>query len=171
MDLKWDYILKPEQRDNPVVFSKYINLSKNILIPTDEQLSKIFITKNYILQTWCRAKDRNGKTILTNSPHWIAVRGHTALHIDPRYPRYSHHLKIRVDKNISVRGLNKKELKLERGTFYILDTHSPHQVLAENKISYNVAVSIDSNDILPINQTISKCIDFAITHKITDGIL
>jgi len=169
MDITWNYKLKDNQRPNPVVYFKKIDIPNSISYPTNKELAKIFKTDSFSLQTWGRAKDNEGKTILTNNPHWIAVRGSTPLHIDPKYPRYSHHLKIRVDKNISVRGLNKQELKLERGIFYILDTHSPHQVQA-NKGSYNVAVSIDSKMVLPISKTISKCFDFALTHNIMYGI-
>lgn len=169
MDITWNYKLKADQKDNPVVYYQKINIPNSIPYPTNEDLQKIFKTDSFSLQTWGRAKDINGKTILTNNPHWIAVRGSTPLHLDPKYPRYSHHLKIRVDEDISVRGLNKKELKLERGTFYILDTHSPHQVKAK-KGYYNVAVSIDSKTILPVNKTISKCLDFALTHNILYGV-
>ena len=170
MDLKWDYKLKSAQRSNPVIHSENVTLPTIIPIPTDEEMSLIFKTKSYILQTWGRAIDKNGKTILTNNAHWIAVRGQTVLHYDPKYPRYSHHLKIRVDDGISVRGLSKEELILKRGVFYILDTHSPHQVLSKNKNAYNIAVSIDAHEVINPKKAITKCIDFALRKTVYDDI-
>jgi hypothetical protein len=166
MDLKWDVTMKPEWAENPVVHHQYVELSDSIKIPATEDLLKTFKTPAYTLQTWKRSKDITGKTILENDPHWIAVRGSTPLHIDPRYPRYSHHLKLRVDPGIAIRGHDKVELQLVRGLFYILDTHSPHQVTAP-KGAWNVAVSIDSKTILPARATIAKCLMFAASETVT----
>ena len=111
MDIKWDTPLRDGQKDHPVVYSELVDLPKDVFFPDDLSLKLIFKTDGYKLQTWGRSKDSDGKTILTNDPHWIAVRKSTPLHFDPKYPRYSHHLKIRVDDGIYVRGKAKKELK------------------------------------------------------------
>ena len=164
MDIKWDTPLRDGQKDHPVVYSTFVDLPKDVFFPDNLSLKLIFKTDGYKLQTWGRSKDSDGKTILTNDPHWIAVRKSTPLHFDPKYPRYSHHLKVRVDDGIYVRGKAKKELKLERGTFYILDAHSPHQVFQKKDTAvWNVAVSIDSHTILDAKETINKCIEYART--------
>ena len=170
MDVTWQYKLKDTQRSNPVVYNTDIVLPTIIPIPSDKDLSLIFKTDSFSLQTWSRAIDKKGKTILTNNAHWIGVRGQTPLHYDPKYPRYSHHLKIRVDEGISVRGLSKEELILKRGVFYILDTHSPHQVLSKNKYAYNIAVSIDSHEVINPQKAISQCIDFALRKTVYDDL-
>jgi len=167
-DVKWDAPLKEGQRDNPVVYSAKIDMPSSVKIPTNDELEVIFKTKGYRLQTWGRSKDAKGKEVKTNDPHWIGVRKGTPLHTDFAYPRYSHHLKVRVDDGIVVRGINKDELLLERGVFYILDTHSPHQVLHKNNDAiWNVAVSIDSHVLLDPMDCIKKSILFAATTKIT----
>lgn len=154
-DLKWDYQLKEWQRSNPVVEHVHVNLTSKAIYPNENQLLKVFKRDGFKLQTWGRSKDEKGNTKLINDPHWIAVRKGTPLHYDPKYPRYSHHLKIRVDDGIYVRGIDKKELKLERGTYYVLDAHSPHQVFHKNKFGvWNVAVSIDSHEVIPSSEAI-----------------
>tara|TARA_Y100001951_G_C11255821_1_gene249333 strand:- start:496 stop:1011 length:516 start_codon:yes stop_codon:yes gene_type:complete len=161
MNVKWNTPLKEGQRANPVIEWTNVHLSDDFIFPTDEQLLKIFKTKGYKLQTWGRSKDEKGRTNLTQDPHWIAVRNGTPLHYDPRYPRYSHHLKIRVDDGIFVRGMSLEELKLERGTYYVLDAHSPHQVFHKNKEAlWNVAISVDSNIILPMEEVITEAIEY-----------
>ena len=99
MDVKWDVPLKAGQRSNPAVFHTMVDIPPEIHFPSDDDLKKAFqvdeFGKTKRLKTWGR-KVEKGKTILTNDPHWIAVRNGTPLHVDPRYPRYSHHLKIRL---------------------------------------------------------------------------
>lgn len=160
-DLKWNYELKDWQRSNPVVFSTQFNMD-GIPYPTEIDLLKVFKTEGFKLQTWGRSKDSDGKVIKQNDPHWIAVRNGTPLHYDPSYPRYSHHLKVRVDAGIIVRGISKEELELKRGTFYILDTHSPHQVLHKDKRAvWNVAVSVDCSEILTAEEVAPLAMKYA----------
>ena len=162
MDLKWDYELKEHQNPNPVVFTKKIDLDAEGVFCTNEQsILKVFKTDGFKLQTWGRTPNK-----LEDDPHYIGVRRTTPLHIDPKYPRYSHHLKIRVDMGIGCRGLNKESLMFERGTFYILDTHSPHQVFIHDaykklKPEWNIAVSIDSSTPIDPEEAISRCIEYA----------
>ena len=87
------------------------------------------------------------------------------MHTDPPYPRYSHHLKIRVDLGLFVRGLDKVELKLERGLIYALDTHSPHQVFNKSKgwakhDGWNVAVSFDSDRVWDKDEAVALCLQY-----------
>jgi len=171
-DLKWDYKLKNDQRRNPVVYSEEITLSEKIKVPNQTTLLKVFKSVGYTLQTWNRKLDSKGVEVLENDPHWIAVRKSTPLHHDPKYPRYSHHLKVRVDPEIYVRGLDKVELELKRGLFYILDTHSPHQIISKTKYSiWNVAASIDSSIILDVTETKNRLINYLESTSVDTGIL
>ena len=161
-NLPRNYILKKGERDFPVVYAvPKIDLPKWLTFPATEELESIFKTKNYKLQTWGRSKDKKGKTILENDAHWIAVKGTTPMHNDPKYPRFSHHLKLRVDGDVYVRGIGKQKLQLQRGTYYVLDTHSPHQVVAASSDLWNVAISVDSNFVLNPKETVKKCLMFA----------
>ena len=165
MDLPWTYELKDDQLSNPVVYHENIDLdSKKIFYPNENSILKVFKTDGFKLQTWGRTPNK-----LENDPHYNGVRKTTPLHIDPKYPRYSHHLKIRVDMGIGCRGLDKKELLFKRGTFYILDTHSPHQVFIAPKYkvlnpTWNIAVSIDSYEKLEPKDAIEQCIEYALEN-------
>ena len=166
MDVKWDYVLKDWQVSNPAVHAEFVELPQELNIPTVEQLTVKFPTSNYKLQTWARDVGDDGKTKLLNDPHWLAVRGSTPLHTDPRYPRYSHQLKIRVDDGVFIRGLDKQETQLVRGLFYILDTHSPHQVLCkEDKKAWNVTISIDHKIKLNPKPTIERLIEWGLQNQ------
>ena len=168
-DVNWNYELKDGQSENPVVMSTLVDLPKGFFYPKDEDLfGSIFKTDGTRLRTWGRKKGKDGKVMWQNSPHWIGTRRGTPLHTDELYPRYTHQLKVRVDDGIYCRGLNKNlELKLERGLFYILDTHSPHQVFRKNDDAlWNISVSIDSYDILDAKDTICRCINFAFNNSV-----
>ena len=168
-NVKWSYQLKKGQSGNPIVYSEMVDLPKFIPFPKESSLLKFFPTKNYTLQTWGREIDDNGKTVLINDPHWIAVRKGTPIHFDPKYPRYSHHLKVRVDDGVYCRGLSKEELHLKTGLFYILDTHSPHQVFHKHKYGvWNVAASIDSHEILNYEDTKLRLLKFVTENRIDD---
>jgi hypothetical protein len=157
MDLKWDYQLKPGERANPAVFHRMVDLPEDFIFPTDEMLLKIFTGRGRQIKTWGRTPGKK-----EFDPHWIGIRGATTLHYDPAYPRYSHHLKIRVDEGISVWGLSREKLTLRRGLFYILDAHSPHQVLSEgpDKLGFNIAISMDAKAPLEVASTIAQLIEY-----------
>ena len=173
-DVSWNYKLEGDQTANPVVFATQVDLPKRFIFPTEQMLLKAFKTdafkpKTGRLKTWGRSKGLDGKVQYEDDPHWIAVRNGTPLHTDPPYPRYSHHLKVRVDEGIFVRGLDKVELKLTTGTFYILDTHSPHQVFNKSPIDgWNVAVSIDSYRKWDPDEAIEACVDFATNNPFVE---
>jgi hypothetical protein len=168
MDIPWLYELKSGQLDCPIVHARRVKLPDSVPVPTEDELLTVFKTDGFKLQTWARTVGEDGKIVKENDPHWIAVRGQTPLHLDPSYPRYSHHLKVRVDPGISARGLNKVELPLARGTFYVLDTHSPHQVMSKSKTAWNVAVSIDSSEKLDFDEAFQRCLNYAMTHTVLD---
>ena len=161
MDVKWDYKLKDHQSANPVVDALMVPLPEDFIHPTEADLLKVFKTGGFKLQTWGRKKDKSGKAILLNDPHWIAVRGGTPLHYDPKYPRYSHQLKVMVDDGTFCRGLDKEALRFERGLYYVLDAHSPHQVFHESKDSkWNVSISIDAEEPLPCDEALCDMIEY-----------
>ena len=161
MEFKWDQELKEGQKSNPVCHYKKVDLPSGFFEPSDEELSTIFPTKNYTLQTWARAKTPDGKIITVNDPHWLAVRGGTPLHTDPRYPRYSHQLKIRVGDGVVMRGKDKVETPLATGVFYILDTHSPHQVYCtQDKKAWNITVSLDHKIMLNPLKTLPRLLQW-----------
>jgi hypothetical protein len=143
MDLKWDYKLKPDQRSNPVVYAIEIKLPDSFCNYPESDLLKIFPENKHSLKTW---GDTLG--VSTDKPHWIGVRKPTSLHTDPKYSRYTHHLMVKAD-NVSLRGMDKVETQVNRGQFLILDTHSPHQLIANDKKSqWYLAISMDSAEII-----------------------
>jgi hypothetical protein len=161
MNVKWTDPLKEGQRENPVVHYEYVELPQDFIYPTDAMLAEIFTGKGAQLKTWGRTPK-----VKENDPHWIGVKGSTPLHTDPAYPRYTHHLKIRVDDGIHCWGYNKSPLVLTRGLFYILDTHSPHQVYSKNsKDGWNVSISIDSKIQLDPASTIQQLINYGLTRE------
>ena len=156
MEVKWDTPLKDGQLECPVVSLKRVDLPDGFIYPTDDMLAEVFKGKGHQLRTWGRTQG-----VKVDDPHWIGVKGQTPLHWDPAYPRYSHHLKIRVDEWAACRGMNKIALKMTRGLFYILDTHSPHQVISKDKKwTWNVAISLDSHEIRDTDETIAKLIEY-----------
>lgn len=171
MDWSWDKPLKPDQRSNPVMHIELVDLDEHgVAVPTDAELEQIFRGAGYRLQTWNRSADSDGKKRVLNDPHWLAVRGGTPLHVDPRYPRFSHQLKVRVDTGIYVRGFDREETMLRRGTFYILDTHSPHQVFhKDNTGAWNVTASIDHNIMLNPASTLKRLLEYVKGAHILDG--
>lgn len=94
------------------------------------------------LRTWERDKAS------PNGAHWIGVRSGTPLHIDPRYPRYTHQWVIH-NSGWFVGGLNCQvdDEPFVCGTLFALDTHSPHILLPDPRLGnglYYLAVSVDS---------------------------
>tara|TARA_B100000519_G_scaffold200112_1_gene212614 strand:- start:4365 stop:4895 length:531 start_codon:yes stop_codon:yes gene_type:complete len=171
MNVGWSYELSDDQRPNPVVHVQQVALPEGIFFPTEQSLLKVFKTNGFKpkagrLKAWGRSRGDDGKIKYKDDPHWIAVRNGTPLHLDPPYPRYSHHLKVRVDNAFFVRGIDQVELPLRRGTFYVLDTHSPHQVINKGMVDgWNVAVSIDSNSVWDSGKAISCCLEFALSNS------
>ena len=152
MDLKWDYQLKQDEVSNPV-----LHVEKNVLDYeyqfNEEEFNAVLSGKGHQLKTWGNAES-------TSEPHWIGVKKQTPLHKDPRYPRYTWHLILKVD-NFALRGLDKVETLLENNMLICLDTHSPHQLLSLSKDSmYYFACSIDSKKLISKSKAKEKIFDF-----------
>ena len=175
MDVGWNYKLEGDQTNNPVVMVENLGINDSNLglimgwvhFPTDADMLKVFKTDKFKpkagrLKAWGRGRDKYNKIIQENDPHWIAVRNSTPLHIDPPYPRYSHQFKVRWDKGMRLRGLDKVEITLGRGFFYILDTHSPHQIInVGNDGGWNVALSFDSHKVWSLNAAMNLLTGYA----------
>jgi hypothetical protein len=153
MNVKWDIQLKDWQLGNPVM-EVHRNIDGVNFEFDEAKVREVLVAKGHQLKTW-------GGSDSTSEPHWIGVTKQTPLHTDPRYPRYTWHLIVKVD-NFVLRGVNLEEVPLEDNMIILLDTHSPHQLFAKDKNAvYYVAVSIDSKTILPFDEVKQKLIDYA----------
>lgn len=145
MNVTKSYVMKPWQTGQPILHHEIVDIPTGIRFPDDEALGRIFPGDNHSLKTWGRAGDER-----TLDPHWIGVRKPTPMHMDPAYPRYSHHLVLRCD-GMWLWGWDQERLPIERGSFFILDGHSPHQLCSERRpkgspAPWYVAVSYDTSD-------------------------
>tara|TARA_R110002020_G_scaffold453111_2_gene667788 strand:+ start:1828 stop:2331 length:504 start_codon:yes stop_codon:yes gene_type:complete len=166
MNVKWDDDLQPGQLENPVIYTETLDLPDIVKTPSSDELALVFPKPNHSLKTW----GRSGK--LDDDPHWIAVQKQTPLHRDPRYPKYTHHILLRVD-NFVLRGITKvPEISLSRGTYLVLDGHSPHQLFSKSKdAKFYIACSMDSNQIFDKSYAIERLIEYASTAPfITDDL-
>ena len=156
MDWKWEKELRPGMTTHPILHSEVVKLPETLFTPDDDSLAQIFPGNAQSLKTWGRTKG-----VKRMDAHWIGVRKQTPLHFDPAYPRYTHQLLLRVD-GFTLRGVDKQELELERGTYLLLDAHSPHQLysIAEEALWY-VAVSIDADDPQEAETMIPWLLDYA----------
>ena len=166
MNLSWKAPLGAGQIACPVLHVEKVLLSLGIPQADDETLGRIFPGTNHQLKTWGRTAGTRA-----HDPHWIGVRGPTPLHRDPAYPRYSHHLVLRSD-DLWVRGLDLRETHIRRGTFWILDAHSPHQLCAPPRkrgalLGWYFACSIDTPDApLQPDDAIERCIAYARSNQV-----
>ena len=162
MDVKWDYKLKEGQNANPV-----LHVEKNVLdykyAFDEDAFNEVLSGKGHQLKTWGNAES-------TSEPHWIGVKKQTPLHTDPRYPRYTWHLILKVD-NFALRGLNKEEVLLEDNMLILLDTHSPHQLLSKSNDSmYYFACSIDSKTLIGKSKAKEKILNYIENNDILGNV-
>jgi len=162
MDIKWDSELKDWQVENPIL--EITNIKLNCDVFNAETFDSILNGKaKQQLKTW-------GGSESTAEPHWIGVTHGTPLHTDPRYPRYSWQLLVFVD-NFILRGKNKEETPLQAGTLFLLDTHSPHQLLAKDNVArYYLACSMDSKERIPMSDAMIKLLDYAQNNELHNNI-
>ena len=157
----FDVPLKPFQIGNPVVAYTEIELSDAYICPDNKTMDNLFPVKNQSLRTWGRSVGQHKGM----DPHWMRIKRGTPLHTDPLYERYSHHLVLKAE-GYGLRGHDKVEKKIKRGTVYVLDVHSPHQVTYhdENNLWY-LSVSMDSNQILDWDVSIPVLCEYALTAE------
>lgn len=146
MNVSWQAPLKPDQRSNPVLVSRY--LAPLPVVIRAAELAQLFPGDSHQLKTWGRTPGT-----LRLDPHWIGVRYATPLHIDPKYPRYTHHLIVHASPGFVLRGHDKVETAVVPGAYLVVDTHSPHQLFAQAKTSkWYLAVSLDADAVLDHDQ-------------------
>ena len=159
-DQKFDVPLKDFQISNPVVAITELELSDMYINPSNEMLENLFPVKSkQSLRTWGRTKGEHADL----DPHWMRIKRGTPLHTDPLYQRYSHHFVLKAD-SYGLRGHDKVETKIKRGTVYVLDVHSPHQVTYHDENNYwYISVSLDHETILPFEQVVPILVNYALT--------
>jgi hypothetical protein len=154
MDIKNrnEYLLLPGFRDHPLVVLSTIPGFAPPYVP-DGFLAELFGKKPKGLKTWPKAGDK---------AHWLAVRNGINLHTDPNYSRYAYQLVVRND-GWKMAGLNPEKLtSIPPGTVYIMDTHSPHQLVkSDNNIGrFFVGVGFDSKEVLPVEEAAARLLEY-----------
>jgi hypothetical protein len=161
---------------DPVLYRENLDLPFSIRPPTSQDLLTIFPKQKHSLQTWNRTAG-----VLIDDPHWIGICGASPMHTDFKYPRYTHHLLLKCDE-LGLAGISGNVAVLKRGSFIVLDTHSPHQVVNCNKLAidlgwgprklkvqYYFAASLDADEVLNIDETKQRLIDYAQSTGVLDG--
>lgn len=137
-------VLRPDQRAYPVL---WVSKPRNVLRGppvSDAVMERIFdMSKNTKqLRSW--GHDPTGA-------HWLATKGGTALHTDPAYTRYTHHLVLRND-GFYLHGVNEgRHLPtLAVGSMLCLDTWSPHKLVRDPRLAkpgvqpvFKLAIAVD----------------------------
>lgn len=152
---KKDAPLRADMVSNPVLSSAFY-AGPLRSEPTDAELATVFPGAAHSLKTWGRTPG-----VLVEDAHWIGVRKATPMHTDPRYPRFTHHLIIKASPGAALRGLDGVETKVERGSYLVVDTHSPHQLLQNEKGLWYVGVSVDSHQPLPQELMLLTLVSYA----------
>ena len=160
MDVKRGYVMRADQIDPPVVWRAVVPLLFMDDGKARRMLDDVFGPgKTKRLQTWARPTDS------PNGPHWIGVRNGTPLHIDPRYPRYTHQL-IVLNEGWTLAGMSRKHAARPFlvGDVFCCDTHSPHILMREQAStgSWYLAASIDSPTPLGLHDVAEPLLDFVV---------
>jgi hypothetical protein len=152
MNTKKDYILKDWQLPNPII-AVFRNIEGIGFEFDKEAWDSIFSSNGHQLKTWGAES--------SSEAHFIGVKKQTPLHTDPRYPRYTWQLVLYCDDFCLV-GMSGEETKVNAGTLFLLDTHSPHRLAKKSKdAEIYLAVSIDSKDIVEKDIVLPKLISYA----------
>lgn len=163
MNLPSNYQLKVWQIADPILWSARVTEDCSVppMLCMDLLLAKFGGGKSQRLQTWERdPADPDG-------PHLIGVRTGTPMHVDPKYPRYTHQI-VLLNTGVGVIGFDKKLRHcFEPGVAFCCDTHSPHQVIADPRLGMDkhyLAASMDAKEQLPINEWVPRLTAFI--HKL-----
>jgi hypothetical protein len=150
--------LGPDQLPNPILERVQVGFPHGFPFPAADDLHKVFPGNAHSLKTWGRTDGHWGV-----APHWIGLSHGTDLHTDKAYPRYTHHLLVIVDPFV-LRGLDNEECPLQRGTYVVVDTHSPHQLWAKERgARWYLAVSMDADHPLPRSETLPRLLEYGAT--------
>jgi hypothetical protein len=161
-DVKFETPIEGWQKSNPIVEIMKVDLPIATINPSDEMMENLFPVKSKMsLKTWGRSKNQHAD----KDPHWIRVKRGTPLHIDPKYPRYSHHLVLKGEGYL--RGVDKRRTSVERGTVYTCDVHSPHQYCSNNaeKNYWYLAVSLDYDIPIRLDEAYFDLLEYALTAE------
>lgn len=144
--VKDDYVLQGNELGYPILWIAEPLELPNPLDLSDAALEPVFGEgRGRRLKSW--AHDDDGV-------HWLATRSGTALHMDKTYIRYTHHMVLRND-GWRIRGLYDDDdlPEMVPGTIYCLDTHSPHQVVPDDRLLspgqrplYKLQIVVDSEN-------------------------
>ena len=161
--VSWDTPLKEWQLAGPVIHHEILSdkIMDRLEVISDEDFDARFTPGKSSLQTWGRIQG-----VKKNDAHHIGIRRGLSLHTDPGYPRWTHQIMLRVDDYV-LRGINKVEVPLIRGSFHILDTWSPHEVLSltpRNDGGY-IALSIDHDYKMGRDDAIVKLLRYGYHYK------
>lgn len=144
---------------NPVLLCKEVDLG-DLWTPNEEELVRIFGDKksNY-LKSWGRV----GKKTNEMDAHYLGAKMGVKLHTDPGFLRYTHQIMIHVDE-FELHGVNKVPTNLYRGTYFLVDTWSPHAVVAradaKSTPEYYVAASCDSKMPRDLDEVLPRLLKF-----------
>lgn len=159
MDWKWEIKPREGMRHMPFLEVAQVEIPDTLRNPSESDMELAMPSKGHSLKTWGRTEGT-----LTDDPHWIGVKRATPLHYDPKYPRYTHHLMLRVDERFGLRGYDKEAVSLSRGTYFVMDGHSPHQLFSEPRGGvWYFAVSIDADEPREREATLEKLFTYAET--------
>jgi len=153
---------------DPVTFARQVDFADDVFEPSSDELSQVYTPRECLsrhLKTWGR---KNGMTT-THDPHWLCLTQGTSLHTDPRYPRHTHQLYVKVD-GLTLHGVAFHRTILRRGLYVRLDTHSPHKVskLAKDATWY-VAAAIDSHEPEDFDVMFPALMDYIRTASFVPG--
>lgn len=165
-NVTWDMTLSADQRGQPVLRHRQLALPDTIgRFP--EMLETMFPSTKHSLKTWGRTPGAD----LAMDPHWIGVRSGGPLHTDKAYPRFTHQIVVNADPGFVVRGLHKIGVPVQRGTFFVLDTHSPHQLYAESgHPTWYLALSVDTRtDTVLDKDIIALLLQYGASFVFTDA--
>ena len=161
--------LRADQAANPLRWVAPLDgfVAPVFTMPMLQQIFKDGGSKSRRLRSW-------GK-VTQFSPHFLATRSGTNMHTDPKYPRFSWHL-ILYNGGFRIRGVSDTEQPvLNPGVMYLLDTHSPHEVIRDERLpqesNYKVQIAIDSHEPTPREVAIEQIMEYIAGRDIYEMML
>ncbi len=158
-----NYELGPDERGQPIVW-----IEKRELPSTPDTSDEVMeaVMKNRGLKSFGHKHDKSGRQKRARV-HFLGSANGVALHTDPGFERYSHHMIVRNDGFLTT-GFDGEILQpLEPGTIYCLDTYSPHTVVLDermldkgNEPRFKLDICVDDQKILKPDGVWNFCTRF-----------
>lgn len=154
MNVKPDYPLRPDQTPQPILWRTPMPIVREVPEAADEVLlARYGPGRAMRLNTYGHLGDKY-------SAHIISVRSGTPLHIDPAYTRYTHQLIVHND-GWYLHGLDASmpQEPFAVGTFFCMDTHSPHKVSPDLRLGtglWYVALVVDADKPLDTLEALTR---------------